>query len=242
MKIAICDDNKQELIKIGQFVDEYISCGFAQREMEVRSFESSTELINQLERGKHFDIFLLDIIMPGLNGMELASEIRLKDQVSKILFLTSSPEFAVESYSVGAFHYLLKPVQKDKLFSVLKKADKDICNSMKKCIVVKTQTGIFKMFLGDLIYVEVMGRTIFFHQTNGDIIAGNSTISQVEAVLLEDKRFIKPHRSFIVNLDFIKNLSQDGFTTTSSVLIPISRNVFKEVKQLYINYSFQEED
>ena len=177
--------------------------------------------------------------MPGISGMELATDIRIKDQVSKIIFLTSNPEFAIESYSVGAFYYLLKPIKKDKLISVLTKISDAINNGMNKYILAKTENGILKIFTHQLIYVGVIVRTILFHQTNGVIIECSSTFSQIETVLLADKRFIKPHRSYIVNLDYIKNLSQDGFTMTSKVLIPISRNVFKEVKQTYINYSFQ---
>jgi DNA-binding LytR/AlgR family response regulator len=241
VRIAICDDDKLELLKIGQFVNEFLNSSFTECKIEVLSFGSSIELISQLESDNNFDLFLLDIIMPGLNGIELASEIRSRDKVAKILFLTSSPEFAVDSYSVGAFNYLLKPVQKDKLFSVLEKANKDICSGMNKFIVVKTQAGMNKIFIHDLIYVEVIGRTIFFHQTNGIVTEGISTLSQVEAVLLPDKRFIKPHRSYIVNLDYVKNLSQESFTTISSMFIPVSRNVFKEVKQAYINYCFQVE-
>jgi DNA-binding LytR/AlgR family response regulator len=241
MKIAICDDDKQELLQLRQFVDEFLSCAFVKGKIEVHSFESSLELIKQLESGKYFDVFLLDVIMPGITGMELANHIRSTDQASKIIFLTSSPEFAVESYSVNAFNYLIKPVQKEKLFSVLKKAINDICSGTKKYIIVKTQIGMFKIFMHDLIYIEVVGRTIFFHQTNGVIIEGISTISKVEVDLLTDKRFIKPHRSYIINLDYIKNLSQNGFTTTNNQLIPISRNVFKEVKQTYVNYSFQDD-
>jgi DNA-binding LytR/AlgR family response regulator len=241
MKIAICDDDKQELLQLRQFVDEFLSCAFVKGKIEVHSFESSLELIKQLESGKYFDVFLLDVIMPGITGMELANHIRNTDQASKIIFLTSSPEFAVESYSVDAFNYLLKPVQKDKLFSVLEKAINNIYSVTKKYIIVKTQIGMFKIFMHELIYVEVMGRTIFFHQTNGVVTEGISTISKIEVDLLTDKRFIKPHRSYIVNLDYIKNLSMDGFKTTNNQLIPISRNVFKEVKQTYINYSFQED-
>ena len=158
--------------------------------------------------------------MPNINGIELAAEIRSRDQAAKIIFLTSSSEFAVESYSVGAFNYLLKPIQKDQLFSVLEKACNDIDSSLKQSIVVKTQSGLSKVFLHELIYVEVIGRTVYFHQKNGVTIESTSTISQVEAVLLADKRFIKPHRSYIVNLDYIKNLSQDGFTMIAICLYP----------------------
>ncbi len=242
MKIAICDDDKQELLQISGFVDEYLSCGFAEGKLEVSKFGSSIKLLAQIENGKHFAVFLLDVMMPAINGIELAAEIRKKDQVAKIIFLTSSSEFAVESYSVGAFNYLLKPIQKDRLFSVLEKACSDIDSGLKQYISVKAQTGLSKVFFHELIYVEVMGRTVYFHQKDGLTIESTSTISQFEALLLLDKRFIKPHRSYIVNLDYIKNLSPNGLTTTSELFIPVSRNVFKEVKQAYINYSFQAED
>jgi len=241
MKIAVCDDDKQELLQISRHVDEYLSGGIGDGEgkIEIRSFESSIKLLAQIERGKHFDIFLLDVIMPNINGIQLAAEIRKRDQIAKIIFLTSSSEFAVESYAVGAFYYLVKPIQKDKLFSVLEKACHEICSSLQQHIVVKTQTSLSNVFLHELIYVEAMGRTIYLHQKSGVVIESNSTFSQVEAVLLIDKRFIKPHRSYIVNLDYIKNLSQDGFRTTSDQFIPVSRNAFKDAKQAYINYSFQ---
>lgn len=242
MKIAVCDDDKQELLQINRLVDEYVRCGFAVDKIEVCSFESSMKLLSQIESGQHFDVFLLDVIMPYINGIKLAAEIRSRDQVAKIIFLTSSLEFAVESYSVDAFNYLLKPIQKDKLFSVLGRACNDICSGLKQFIVVKAQASLSKIFFHELIYVEVIERTVYFYQKSGSTIESTNTISQVEAVLLLDKRFIKPHRSYIVNLDYIKNLSQDGFTTTTGLFIPVSRNVFKTVKQAYINYSFQAED
>ncbi len=242
MKIAICDDYKQELLQISQFVDEYLSCRLTESQNEVRSFINSMELIAQLEIGKHFDIFLLDIIMPNINGIELADEIRKKDEVAKIIFLTTSSEFAVESYAVDAFYYLLKPINKDKLFAVLEKACHDSSGDPQPYIVIKTQSNLVKVFLHELINVEVVGRTLYFYQKGGETIRSFSTISQMEAILLKDKRFIKPHRSYIVNLDYIKKLSPEGITTTSNLFIPVSRNAFKEVKEAYINHCFQTEE
>lgn len=236
VKIAICDDDKQELLHINLLVNEYLNCGFTKGQIKVLSFENSMELITQIEGGKHFDIFLLDIIMPTINGIELAAEIRKSDNVAKIIFLTSSPEFAVKSYSVDAFNYLLKPIQKDALFSVLEKACNDICCALKQYILVKTQNDLSKVFFHELIYVEVIGRTIYFYQKNGVVIESINSISQIEEVLLVDNRFIKPHRSYIVNLDYIKTLAKHVFTTTSDQFIPVSRNVFKEVKQRFFNY------
>ncbi|PKM86866.1 MAG: DNA-binding response regulator [Firmicutes bacterium HGW-Firmicutes-12] len=240
MKIALCDDNEQELLHINQLLEEYFS--ISEDKIKVSSFASSIELLAQLESGRHFDVFLLDVIMPVLNGIELATEIRSRDQVGKIIFLTTSSEFAVDSYAVGAFNYLIKPLQKDKLFSVLEKACSDIRSDLQQYLVVKAHGNLSKVFLHELIYLEVIGRSLYFHQKGGIVIESTSTISQVEAVLLKDKRFLKTHRSYIVNLDYIKSLSQDGLTMTSDLFIPVSRNAFKEVKQAYINYSFRVED
>lgn len=242
MKIAICDDDRQMLLQIRQLVDEYLSCGFTEEKVEVSSFASSVNLIDQIESCKRFDLFLLDVIMPDINGIELATAIRSRDPAARIIFLTSSSEFAVESYSVEAFNYLLKPIKKDKLISVLENACKDICIGQKRFILVKTTSNLLKVFFHELVYAEVLGRTVCFHQKGGVTLKSNSTMSQVEAVLLIDARFIKPHRSYIVNLDYVRNLSQDGFTTTSGIFIPISRNVFKNVKLAYINNSFKAED
>ncbi len=160
MRIAICDDNKQELLQINQLMDEYAGNGSSENKLEVQSFGCSLDLVAQLEKCKPFDIFLLDVVMPGMNGIELAAEIRSKDQVAKIIFLTSSAEFAVESYSVGAFNYLLKPIQKDKLFSALEKIENKICSSLKQYIVVKTLTGLDKIFKHDLTYIEALHASI----------------------------------------------------------------------------------
>lgn len=238
MKIAICDDDKQELFQVNRLINEYLDCNFAKGEIEVQSFGNSMELLNQIEGGKHFDVFILDVIMPNINGIELATEIRSRDSVAKIIFLTSSSEFAVESYSVGTFNYLLKPIQKDKLFSVLEKACNDICYDLKQYIIVKTQNILFKVFFHELIYIEVIRRATYFHRKNEVTIKSSNSISQIEAVLLIDKRFIKPHRSYIVNLDYIKELSKEGIITINNQFIPVSRNVFKEIKQAYIDYSF----
>lgn len=236
MKIAICDDDKQELLLIYQFVQELLSSRFTDSQIEICSFESSLTLINQLEKGKHFDIFLLDVVMPDMNGIELATEIRSKDTVAKIVFLTSSAEFAVKSYSVGAFNYLLKPVQKNELFSVLEKACHDICNDLKDFIVVKTQNELSKVYFNTLIYVEVIGRVIYFYQKDGNVVVCYTSISQVEEKLLTDKRFIKPHRSYIINMDYVKTLVREGFTLISNQFIPVSRNAYKKVKQAFFEY------
>lgn len=239
MKIAICDDDKQELLIINEFVNKYLSSYFKESNFQIFCFESSMDLILEIENGKQYDIFILDVVMPDINGIQLATEIRSRDQVAKIIFLTSSIEFAVDSYSVDAFNYLLKPVQEERLNETLEKILSHITHGIKDYIIVNAPTCLLKVFLYNLIYVEAIRRKIYFHLTNESIVESNSTLSEIELILLKDERFIKPHRSYIVNLDYIKGISSDVLATTNDINIPISRNLLKNVKQNYIDYSFK---
>lgn len=110
MKIAVCDDNLNELELIRTLLDIYKSDSI--QTFTVKCFESSVELASTL-RFEKFDIYILDIIMPVMDGLTLAKEIRTFDKAAPIIFLTASPEFAVDSYTVKAFNYLLKPVVKE---------------------------------------------------------------------------------------------------------------------------------
>lgn len=238
MQITICDDQKTELLRISKLLDKYLCSQTNQNNFDVHCFGSSRDLLRQIENGKRYDIFLLDVVMPELNGIQLATKIRAKDEIAKIIFLTSSAEFAVDSYAVDAFNYLLKPVQEKELFKVLKKALLHTNANKNNYIIVKTQACLEKVFLCKLIYVEIIGRTIYFHQLDEPVIESRGTFSEIEPLLLKDKRFVKPHRSYIINLDYIKTLSFDELITTNDLLIPVSRKCSKALKQNYIKHSF----
>ena len=89
------------------------------REIECAAFRSPLDLLAEIERGVRFDILLLDILMPGENGIDAAAEIRSYDSDIKIIFLTSSPEFAVQSYTVGAYFYQLKPIGAESFYRLM---------------------------------------------------------------------------------------------------------------------------
>lgn len=236
MKIAICDDDSKAMLRIQQYVNEYINSSLLEVRVGVFAFKNSEELLNQVENGCWFDMYLLDVIMPNINGIELAMKIRKIDQVAKIIFLTASSEFAVKSYSVSAFDYLLKPVKRVTLFSVLEKAYNEINDKLNEYILIKTQNGFSKLLFHEIIYIEVIDRVIYFYQKSGLIAESNTTIAKVEGALLADNRFIKPHRSYIVNLQYVMTLEKGGFIMTNNQFIPIARATFKEVKQSFLNY------
>jgi len=165
--------------------------------LEYAVFPNGFDLISALEKGKRFDIYCLDIIMPGFTGIDVAKEIRAYDKTAPILFFTSSPEFALESYSVKAINYVLKPISKEKLFftfddmlaHIKVKKDED-------AIVVKSNEGIQKILISNLIFAEVIGRNVLYHLLSGKVIKCTESFSHVCNNLLKYGCFIKTHRSF----------------------------------------------
>ncbi len=131
--------------------------------------------------------------------MQAAHEIRTFDGGVGIIFLTSSPEFAVESYAVKAYDYILKPVSKDKLFSIL---DAVIAEEQKPLegLTVKTRLGIARILFSRLAFVEIMSKKLYFHLADGGVREVTASLSAFEEELLARAGFVKVHRSYIVNL------------------------------------------
>ena len=237
MRIAICDDNKEELKKISNLVQQ-LRLNQPSIEITINTFVSGYDLLNYIDRVPYFDVLILDIIMPGLNGIELAKRIRENNKKSKIIFITSSPEFAVDSYKVNAFYYLLKPFQAGELLSLLNKIFISIKEQYSKYIVVKEKTMLRRINIHTIQYVESIKHTLNFHLQDNEIIMCYAKMGDFKNVLLADARFIYCHQSFIVNMSCITKIAEKSFTLQDNTLIPIARSVYPKVKQLYIDYVF----
>ena len=238
LQIALCDDNNLELLQMKQIIETFKASHSSQYNIKCDTFLSGLDLLMATENGISYDLLILDVVMPLMTGIEVATEIRNKNNLSKIVFLTSSREFAVDSYKVDAFYYLLKPIGKEGLIPILEKACAYITDEKEKGIIVKCKTCLTKVFLHSLEYTEVLGRTLLFHLTSGEVLESYGTMSLLENDLLRDKRFIKPHRSYIVNMDCIHRIADKNIFTFSNKPIPISRELYKTIKQAYIDYSF----
>ncbi|MGS0763412.1 LytR/AlgR family response regulator transcription factor [Syntrophomonas curvata] len=236
MKIAVCDDDSQELERISSFIDTY------KRESKVplicKTFQSATELISSMGSGD-YDILLLDILMPGINGMQAAHEIRAFDAGVKIVFLTSSPEFAVESYAVKAYDYILKPVSKDKLFSILDAVMAEEQKSLEG-LTVKTQLGMARILFSRLAFVEIMNKKLYFHLADGGVQEVTASLAAFEEELLARAEFVKVHRSYIVNLWQVGELGSKELITHAGKTVPISRLLYGKVREAYMKHLFLE--
>lgn len=238
LQIAVCDDNIDELSNMVQLIDLYRTSRHLSCEHAV--FSNGFELISALEKGKRFDIYCLDIMMPGFTGIDAAKEIRTFDKTAPILFFTSSPEFALESYSVKAINYVLKPISKEKLFFTFDELLEQIkVKEDEDAVIVKSNEGIQKILISNLVFAEVIGKNILYHLRSGKVAECTETLSSVCGNLMKYGCFMKPHRSYLVNMQYVDTIENHQITLQTLSAVPIAQGKAKEMKQQYLNYQME---
>jgi len=240
LHIALCDDNIEELSNMVRLIDLYRTSKHLNCEHAV--FPNGFELVSALEKGKRFDIYCLDIVMPGITGIDVAKEIRMFDKIAPILFFTSSPEFALESYSVKAINYILKPITKEKLFfSFDEMLEQFSLEKDEDAIIVKSNEGIQRILISTLTFAEVIGRNVLYHLRSGKVIECTEPFSPVCDNLLNYGCFIKPHRSYLVNMQYVDTIDNHQITLQTLSTVPVAQGKAKEIKQQYLTYQMEGE-
>lgn len=234
-RIAVCDDDS---IFIRQSADLISRWEQKPKNTFLSFFDNGTELINA-HKDSPFDIILLDIMMPTINGIETAREIRQDDKNVKIIFLTSSPEFAVESYTVKANGYLLKPVTEKSLFPCLNEFVEEINNSP-RTIIVRSIHNVQKLVVDDIVYLEARNKHIIFAMRSGVKIETIEPLHVCEKKLIPNREFFKCHRSYIVNINHIDKYTSKEILMHNGSLIPISRRYQKDFQSAYYTTLFGE--
>lgn len=236
IRVAFCDDDLSALNEIHVLLNRYsANCN---REIAHAAFHSSLELLAEVEKGKRFDIMLLDILMPGENGINTAKEIRQHDNMVKIIFLTSSSEFAVESYEVGAFFYQIKPIWEENFFCLMDSAICECSKEQQKGLILRCKSGITRIDLDRLEYCEVIGRTLLFHIKNGTILESIGSLDELCSQLAQYDDFLRPHRSFLINMKYVQSISYKAIIMDSLAQIPIPHGKCSEIKNRYLEYAF----
>lgn len=239
IKIAFCDDDMEVLHQMNELLDRY----WVERNEDITyaAFQSPFELLTEIEKGIRPDILFLDVVMPGQNGMDVAKEIRQYDTNMKIIFLTSSPEFAVESYSVGAYFYQLKPIWEESFFRLMDAVLAECEKKKKNSLIMRSKDGITRIDLQQLEYCEVLGRKLLFHLQNGAVMESAGSLDDLAGQLMQYSNFFRPHRSFLVNMEYIQNISSRSIKMVNDAEIPIPHGKCSEIKNTYMEYAFNGE-
>lgn len=157
-RIAFCDDDAALLHQMQDFLEQYRTLRGVQ--LELAPYTKPVELLADIEAGVRFDVLFLDVLMPGINGINAAREIRRYDTAVQIIFVTSSSEFAVQSYVVGAYYYQLKPIWKDSFFRLTDAVLAECRKRTQHSLILRCKSGVTRITLDSLEYCEVQGRTL----------------------------------------------------------------------------------
>lgn len=235
--IAICDDSKQERQILAALFKRYQELHATP--LQIHIFQNGFSLLDAIDQGKRFDITILDILMPGENGIEIARNIRASGTDTEIIFLTSSPEYAVDSYEVKAQNYLLKPVTEEKFFasidSILAELDEKDTASF---IIYTTEKQYSRSRVSSLVYGEVTHRTITLHLADQTMISAVMTFTEFQDILKAYPDFIYPHRSYAVNMHYIQYVTKSDIILTDGQKIPLSRNNYTKISEQFLNFAY----
>ncbi len=235
LKIIACDDDVAFLDRLHRMIDRWSTeTGTA---VDVALVTRGEDLLAR-HAASRADIILLDMIMPLVNGMDTARELRQADTAVRLVFLTSSPEFALESYEVRAFDYLLKPVTYERLAQLL-----DELSSMRPPatdeLVIKTSFGYHALRLSDIEYAEARNKHVVFHLRDGRDIEALESFRSVEDRLEQNATFFKCHRSYQVNLRNIDHFDRTDIVMRSGACIPLSRSCKQGFQDAYFAARFE---
>lgn len=238
MRLALCDDDQNELKQTGQQLLSYLAA-HPELDGSLACFHSAYDLNEQISAQGGFHAYFLDVMMPGMDGIQLGGRIRAAGDKAPIIYLTSSPDFAVASYSVRAYGYLLKPVQPSALEQLLGELTTLWQDETQHPLLVRTADGATPVYPGDLMYMEVRGHAFLYHLSNGQTVkslTNQGTLDAAAAPLLASPRFVKINRGQVVNMSYIASLSGSDFLLPGGVFLRISRLLAAQVKSLYIDY------
>ncbi len=237
IRIAFCDNDPNVLNELLILLEQYRLEQY--RDLIAMPFHSSLDLLTTMERGIRFDILFLDILMPGQNGIETAAEIRNFDNDLKIIFLTSSSEFAVQSYTVNAYHYQLKPIHAKDFFHILDSACQSCAQERTNSFLIQHKGGIARVVIKQIEFCEVIHRTLFIHLASGKILESTGSLDELEKKLAKFSCFIRIHRSYLINLDYVQNISYRFATMSCMAEIPIPRGKYSKIKNAFLKNAFQ---
>jgi len=230
LKIAICDDEANQIEYLSGVVTTWAKKN--RHAVEIKPYSAAKSLLFDYCEEKDFDILLLDIEMPGMSGVELAKAVRKENATVQIIFITGYYEYFSDGFDVSALHYLIKPADERKLMPVLDRAVSNL-TYRQRAVLLTSPEGDRKVSLADIEYVESENVHVAVHTVSG---VYRSRISLAKFAEQLDETFIKVHRSYIVNLKYVKKITRTDITMVSGDLVPISRGMYDEVHAALIKF------
>ena len=227
-RIAICDDSKPDAQYISNMVSEWAKSSAISIRIDL--FPSSEAFLFHYEQDKEYDILLLDIEMGKKSGIDLAKEIRRENTTIQIVFITGYSDYIAQGYDVSALHYLMKPVDQGKLFSVLQRGVEKLQYN-ERVLFLDVSGESIRIPLHEIRYLEVNQNYVTLYAKENHTV--KKTLSQLEKEL--DDTFFRTGRSFIINLSYIRKVTKTDVYLSDGSIIPLPRGMFERLNRAIID-------
>ncbi len=217
IRFAICDDEPYMLEELSNRLTDYM------KKRQISSYQITCYLDGQslLESDLNFDLLFLDIQMAKPDGMEVARRLRRLGNQCLLIFVTVLKEYVFRAFEVEAYDYLVKPLAERPFQKTMKRALLSLRQHAKQNLLIQRGNSCQVILLSQILYCEVLARKIYVHQTDGTVLDYYDRLEHLEQQT--DGRFFRCHRSYLVNLDYVRGCQKGQVFLPKDIQIPVSR-------------------
>ena len=229
-RVAIVDDSSVD----AAFVEDILNTWAQIRQVVVQSerFDSAEKFLFRYADDKAWDILLLDIEMGAMDGVTMAKKVRAHNEVVQIVFITGYSDYIAEGYEVAALHYLMKPVNNEKLFSVLDRA-LEKRKQEEQCLNLDSAGELVRIPFYEIRYLDVRRNYVTIHAKQEYTV--KRTVGDFEKEL--DDRFSRVGRSMIVNLKYIQRVTKTDVYLSDGTILPLPRGAYEPLNRAIIQHT-----
>ncbi|MCM1126852.1 MAG: LytTR family DNA-binding domain-containing protein [Lachnospiraceae bacterium] len=228
-QFALCDDEPADLAYVRDRIWRWAKRQCV--EVNIREFPSAESFLFAYEEEKNFDVLFLDIEMGKINGVELAKKIRERDKCIQIVFVTGYMEYISEGYDVEALHYLLKPLEEEKLELVLQRAVERI-GIQERALFLQNAGETVRIPFHEIRWVEVRKNYVTLH--GQEEYSRKCPLHEIQKEL--DQRFFQTHRSYVANLSYVNKITKSNVILKDGTVLPLARGLYEKMNQAFIHY------
>lgn len=230
LHLAICDDSKTD----SDFVLDLLKLWANEQHIFIHAevFHSAEAFLFHYEENKSYDILLLDIEMGKMDGVTMAKQLRRENDAVQIIFITGYSDYIADGYEVAALHYLMKPVQREKLFAVLNRACEKLRQN-EKCLNLMLPDEMVRIPLHEIKYLSVQGNYVTVHAQNDYTV--KRTLSEFESLL--DESFFRVGRAQILNLRFISRVTKTDVHLLDGTKLSLPRGAYEPLNRAIIEHT-----
>ncbi|XMB67311.1 LytTR family DNA-binding domain-containing protein [Mycoplasmatota bacterium zrk1] len=231
MRICLVDDDLTQLDYLKVIIEKWANK--YNTNTDINFYQSAEEMLFENNESYPFDMIILDIQMGKINGIQLAKKIRETDKSVIIAFISGMADYVFVGYEVQAIRYILKPIKDEKVYELLDYANTHIVKE-NEYLILSVSGEKKKINYDDIVYFESMGHYIILHLENKEY---DYKYKMSDLCLeLSESEFIRTHRSYVVNLNYIEKITKNECQLINNIKVPLSRNSYKEVNEKFINY------